>query len=99
MKRYYSQLLDPRNWIAAMLAVTLVAPVAAVTPQEKGYEIAARADRSDRGFGDSVVDMQMVLQPLYRARAVGDKSSLCELSLLLRYPVSGPATEICLQAP
>ena len=62
MKRYYSQLLDPRNWIAAMLAVTLVAPAAAVTPQEKGYEIAARADRSDRGFGDSVVDMQMVLR-------------------------------------
>ena len=28
----------------------------------KGFEIAARADRSDRGFGDSEVDVEMVLR-------------------------------------
>ena len=30
--------------------------------QRKGFEIAARADRSDRGFGDSEVSVQMVLR-------------------------------------
>jgi len=32
------------------------------TPAEKGWEVAARADRSDRGFSDSIVDLQMVLR-------------------------------------
>ncbi len=30
--------------------------------QEKGFNIAARSDRSDRGFGDSVVELKMVLR-------------------------------------
>ena len=30
--------------------------------KERGYEIAARSDRSDRGFGDSRVEMQMILR-------------------------------------
>ena len=29
---------------------------------EKGYNIAARSDRSDRGFSDSVVEMTMILR-------------------------------------
>jgi len=29
---------------------------------DKGYEIAARADRSDRGFGDSIVELEMILR-------------------------------------
>ena len=32
------------------------------TPEEKGFEIAARSDRSDRGFIDSTVDLRMVLR-------------------------------------
>jgi len=34
----------------------------AATPEEKGFEIAARSDRSDRGFGDSEVSLTMVLR-------------------------------------
>ncbi len=34
----------------------------ASTPEEKGYEIAARSDRSDRGFTDSEVQLKMVLR-------------------------------------
>jgi outer membrane lipoprotein-sorting protein len=37
-------------------------PLDASTPEQRGYEIAARADRSDRGFGDSLVDLKMVLR-------------------------------------
>ena len=36
--------------------------VHAETAVEKGHTIAARSDRSDRGFGDSVVDLTMVLR-------------------------------------
>jgi predicted RND superfamily exporter protein len=57
----------------AGLALAIVAwPVSAaesVTPvrgetdaQRLGFEVAARADRSDRGFGDSVVALEMVLR-------------------------------------
>lgn len=46
--------------LAALLAA--LAPVNATTPEEKGHEIAARSDRSDRGFGDSVVELRMVLR-------------------------------------
>lgn len=34
----------------------------AATPEEKGYEVAARSDRSDRGFTDSEAEMKMVLR-------------------------------------
>jgi outer membrane lipoprotein-sorting protein len=37
-------------------------PVAANTPAEQGFEIAARSDRTDVGFGNSRVDLQMVLR-------------------------------------
>jgi len=45
----------------------LISPVQAATleqgsPEEKGFEIAARSDRSDRGFGDSEAEMTMVLR-------------------------------------
>ena len=52
-----------------VLAATLVlgAPDAAGEPtnpenDQKGFDIAARADRTDRGFGDSEVNMEMVLR-------------------------------------
>jgi outer membrane lipoprotein-sorting protein len=32
------------------------------TAEEQGFEIAARSDRSDRGFGDSRVELQMILR-------------------------------------
>ena len=46
---------------ALTLALSLV-PTFAETPEKKGYAIAARSDRSDRGFGDSIVDLKMVLR-------------------------------------
>jgi hypothetical protein len=39
-----------------------VVPVYAETPADKGYDIAARSDRSDRGFNDSTVDLTMILR-------------------------------------
>ena len=33
-----------------------------MSPEQRGWAIAARSDRSDRGFTDSVVEMQMVLK-------------------------------------
>ena len=47
---------------AAMLAVAVLAGAADASPEDKGFEIAARSDRSDRGFGDSAVDLKMVLR-------------------------------------
>jgi len=35
---------------------------ALATGAEQGYEIAARADRSDRGFADSIVELEMILR-------------------------------------
>ena len=58
----YSQLLRKSPaWIAALVLFSMIglAPVAA---EEKGFEIAARSDRSDRGFGDSSVELKMVLR-------------------------------------
>ena len=51
--------------LAAAFAVASAfwAPMlAAETPEEKGYVLAARSDRSDRGFGDSSVALEMVLR-------------------------------------
>jgi outer membrane lipoprotein-sorting protein len=55
--------------IVALGALAAV-PSFAATPKEKGFEIAARSDRSDRGFGDSDVELTMVLR-----NAAGQKSS------------------------
>ena len=43
----------------------LIAPAdsgRAATSQERGFEVAARSDRSDRGFQDSEVALQMILR-------------------------------------
>jgi len=41
----------------------VIAPSAlAATPEERGFEIAARSDRSDRGFTDSTVGLTMILR-------------------------------------
>lgn len=46
----------------ACLLVLISAPAYAQTDEEKGYDIAARSDRSDRGFGDSEVTATMILR-------------------------------------
>lgn len=48
--------------VATALAVVCAGVALAETPEEKGYAIAARADRSDRGFGDSAVELRMILR-------------------------------------
>jgi hypothetical protein len=50
-------------FVAPAFAATLDTPVRGETDYERqGFEIAARADRSDRGFGDSKVELEMVLR-------------------------------------
>ena len=52
--------------LATLVATTLILVSTSVyadqTAEEKGFEIAARSDRSDRGFSDSTVDLKMVLR-------------------------------------
>jgi outer membrane lipoprotein-sorting protein len=43
-------------------ALALAGPAIANTPAEQGFEIAARSDRSDVGFGSSRVELQMILR-------------------------------------
>jgi hypothetical protein len=43
-------------------AISFAAQVDAATADEKGFEIAARSDRSDLGFGDSDVELKMILR-------------------------------------
>lgn len=54
------------NIVTTLTAIFLVAltPLTGIasTAEELGYEIAARSDRSDRGFGDSRVELKMVLR-------------------------------------
>ena len=58
MKRQLLTLLS----IVGIAGLVLSVPAQAQTPEEKGFEIAARSDRSDRGFGDSTVGLTMTLQ-------------------------------------
>ncbi|MFY0680140.1 MAG: outer membrane lipoprotein-sorting protein [Thalassovita sp.] len=49
--------------LSALLAV--MAPLSAAVAQDadtKGFNVAAKADRSDRGFGDSKVQLEMILR-------------------------------------
>jgi outer membrane lipoprotein-sorting protein len=48
--------------LALVTALAFGTPVAANTPAEQGFDIAARSDRSDLGFGDSRVELQMILR-------------------------------------
>ncbi len=47
---------------AAALSLVLAADAPTGPMAEKGFEIAARSDRSDRGFGDGKVDLTMILR-------------------------------------
>ncbi|MDH3857545.1 MAG: outer membrane lipoprotein-sorting protein, partial [Gammaproteobacteria bacterium] len=42
--------------------IVMAGPAVASTPEEKGFEIAARSDRTDLGFGNSRVVLQMILR-------------------------------------
>ena len=71
---FLPNLMPPRlrDALAALSLATVVlaAPAAqSATPEEKGFEIAARSDRSDRGFGDSQVDLKMILRNAAGAEA------------------------------
>ena len=68
-KLHKSSLITVATLAAAALAtgVALFAasPTSASLPDsaaERGFAVAARSDRSDRGFGDSSVDLKMVLR-------------------------------------
>lgn len=56
--------------LLSMAAFLNSSPVWSETPEEKGFAVAARSDRSDRGFGDSKAEMTMVLR-----NAAGQESS------------------------
>ncbi|MGI9342261.1 MAG: outer membrane lipoprotein-sorting protein [Gammaproteobacteria bacterium] len=52
-----------RPWaVPAILFALLAANIAAAATDNRGFDIAARSDRSDRGFGDSTVALQMILR-------------------------------------
>ncbi|MEH6534629.1 MAG: hypothetical protein V7735_25310, partial [Photobacterium frigidiphilum] len=53
-----------------LLSPAMAAPEEKTPEEVKGFEIAARSDRSDRGFGDSEAEMTMVLR-----NAAGQESS------------------------
>ncbi len=48
--------------ILATATMIVSMPSIAETPEEKGYEIAARSDRTDRGFGNQEVRSTMILR-------------------------------------
>lgn len=50
------------GFVALALMTGGALPALSQTPEEKGYEIAARSDRTDRGFQDSVVKLTMILR-------------------------------------
>lgn len=51
-----------RSSLPSLLVLLAALGPLAETPEEKGFAVAARSDRSDRGFGDSRVDLKMVLR-------------------------------------
>lgn len=67
-----------------LLALTAAAPTGALAQsaeEKKGFEIAARSDRSDRGFGDSRSEITMVLR-----NAAGAESKRVMRQLVLEVP-------------
>jgi len=56
--------------LLAAFALAFAARADAATEEARGFEIAARSDRSDLGFGDSEVELKMILR-----NAAGQESS------------------------
>ena len=48
--------------LALAFGIAFAGPISASTPAEQGFDIAARSDRTDLGFGDSRVELQMILR-------------------------------------
>ncbi len=70
MRNYYIQ-WTVQVVVTTLVVVGLLLPIMSLADSaeptqsvlgNKGFEIAARSDRSDRGFGDSTVELQMVLR-------------------------------------
>lgn len=62
MKTWQPKLRKPGiTGMALVLSLTSI-PVLAENMEQRGFDIAARSDRSDRGFGDSKVALQMILR-------------------------------------
>jgi hypothetical protein len=58
-------LRNPHEFVAVLVAGLVLftaGDALALSDEEKGFEVAARSDRSDRGFGDSRVQLQMILR-------------------------------------
>jgi hypothetical protein len=58
--------------ILSLLAALLLGASGAVfAAEDKGFDIAARSDRTDLGFSDSEVDLQMILRNAARRQEPG----------------------------
>ena len=61
-KPFNNRFQKPFNLVIGLVFLTSPAVFAEQPNKEKGYTIAARSDRSDRGFTDSTVELRMVLR-------------------------------------
>lgn len=77
----YRRLFDPKPLAIGLALCLLPSFSSAQTAEEKGFEVAARSDRSDRGFGDSKVKLEMVLR-----NAAGKESRRSLLITTLEVP-------------
>lgn len=58
----HNRWIEVTRVLPVLLAVPLMTVAVASTPAQRGFDIAARSDRSDRGFTDSVVHLKMILR-------------------------------------
>ena len=74
MKKQFWNLL--RNGLVSLIFVWPAYSLAStdLSAEQKGYELAARSDRSDRGFGDSQVELKMILRNKTGKEATRDLS-------------------------
>ena len=70
----YSRMLHKSLLVSGILWLVGIGSAMPGPDEEKGFAIAARSDRSDRGFGDSSVDLRMVLRNRAGREAVRDLS-------------------------
>jgi len=62
MKTWQPKLRKPGFMGMALVLSLASIPALADNEEQRGFDIAARSDRSDRGFGDSEVALQMILR-------------------------------------
>jgi len=92
----YNRRFEVSRFLTLLVAIPLSTLAMAGTPAERGFEIAARSDRSDRGFADSVVDLKMVL----RNKAGQESTRMLRLSTLeVPDETSGDKSLIVFDAP